>query len=133
MRRRLCSVVVAFALLSALAPPAGASDEWCATDPPVQIRTPAGTNYTVFVTELALGMQYADLLKEATVTTERVEPTADRQGTWVVLSVLIPKGNTAGFRTGAEVRDKPNGPLLAATYDGWSGVPMRLSFTIPVP
>ena len=133
MRRRLVAGAAAVLLALALTPTAWA-DEWCQSDPPVIIRTPAGKVVVVHVTNYALGRQHLKAVVSARID-KSVRPAANGRGTDVGIDVVIPNdAHATGFPVRSVVSTGPFG--RGTVYDDESGVSgntLRLRFTLDVP
>ena len=133
IRRFLLSTGVAALGVGALAPAVAAVEEWCATDPAVPIRTPAGSTVVVHVTNSALGTQHEAALRDAAITTSVKR--ARGSGTDVEIHVTVPDDRFAsGYPTRAVVSTRPWGAgTVLATAAGKSGRVMKLRFHLDTP
>jgi hypothetical protein len=128
MNRRGFSVLAAgAATLWAL--PAAASEEWCAADPAVPVKTSSGETVVVHLNVYGLGTEHRAALAR---TSHRCEVSHSALGTEVVLTVEIPLGAEGqSFRTRASVSTAPHerGDVLSRA-EGRSGEPLVLTFTL---
>ena len=101
IRRTLLAAAAAVAMLP-LGVTSVSAAEWCDTDPPVRIQTPAGRSIVVKVTDYALGSEHLTALGQMTYSYVAT-PTLDGQGTDVTLIVSIP---TDSFSPTFQTRSK---------------------------
>src|SRR5919108_1929070 len=87
MRRFLAPAMVALLLLAALAPTAGATEQWCEDDPLVIIVTPRGHLVPVYANNGANGLEHLPALLAARID-YIAQPAAD--GTLVSMDVTVP-------------------------------------------
>ena len=134
MNRRfaLCGVVAVVGV-GAMAPTAGAYEEWCEADPAVVIRTPGGNTVVVHVTNAALGTAHAAALRAASISS--TVQAGGGAGTDVEIEVTVPDDAVAtGFATRTMVSTLPWGAgTVLATDTGNSGRVMKLRFRLDIP
>jgi hypothetical protein len=128
----LCAALVL--LLGGPAPPAGAGEEWCETDPVVAVRTPAGNVVPVFVLTGAAGLEHLPAAQAASYA-YTVQSLAGGAATRVRLEVRVPTVPVgAPFPTRATASTGPLGTgTVLDSATGSSGEAMRLTFTLGVP
>jgi hypothetical protein len=125
------------------AAPVAAGDEWCVTDPPVLVTTPAGSNVVVFVVD-AGPAAYRDLLKKPTIV---VQATPVKGGTQVRLEVVFPVAPPAAAEPGGGAVDgsvvrypvksqvwsgQGSGSVLLSDVSGEAGAALVHRFWLPV-
>ena len=131
MSRFLPAVLVALLLLAALAPSAGATEQWCEDDPLVIVRTPRGNLVPVYVNNGAKGLEHLPAVLAA-----RIRYTAQPAigGTLVSMDVTIPDDwfdDHFDTRTAVTTGPANTGTRLAAA-SGYSGEAMRVQFKLKV-
>jgi hypothetical protein len=133
IRRFLLCGVVALLGVGALAPAAGAYDEWCEVDPAVLVRTPGGNTVVVHITSAALGIEHEAALRAASIST--TVQAGGAGGTDVEIEVTVPDDALAtGFSTRTMASTLPWGTgTVLATETGKSGQAMKLRFRLDIP
>lgn len=133
IRRLVVCGVVALLGVGAMAPAAGAYDEWCESDPAVVVRTPGGNTVVVHVTNAALGTEHVAALRAASISSTVQAGTG--AGTDVEIEVTVPDDAVAtGFATRTTASTLPWGAgTVLATDTGKSGQVMKLRFSLDVP